>query len=634
MEVIVSDGRETRQYGLWSSPISAAGLAGGVRISDVLWTSDGRALVWREERSGVGVLVCREGGDAPRELTEGTSVRARVGYGGAAFAVSDEAAFYVEQASGRLFRIPLSGGAPRAITPGFGFAAAPAVSPDGAWVLYVHTYEAADRIAIVDAEGREWPRVFASGRDFYMQPVWSGDGRRAAWVAWDHPAMPFDETVLELVDVDRSETVPRPSAAPRVVAGGDDVAVFQPEFLRGDRIAYVSDESGWGRLVVRDLVGDDEQSYGAKAIELGAPAWIQGLRTYAPFPSGDRFFVTLNENDFVTPALLDTSSGEIARLEADGYTAVLQPSLDPSSGRVAAIASSSSIPPRVVEIDLASGATTTVRRTAAENVASGDLSAPEARTWPSLDGRPVHGLYYPPASSKFVSEGRPPLVVLIHGGPTTQSIAAWSAQVQFLATRGYGVLVVNYRGSTGHGREYMTALRGNWGVLDVEDAVSGAKSLADDERVDGERMAIMGGSAGGFTVLQTMIVHPEVFAAGVCLFGVSNQFTLAAETHKFEARYLDSLLGPLPDAAAIYRERSPQFRASEIRRPLAIFQGEIDEVVPKAQSDAIVAALERNGTPHEYHVYAGEGHGWRRAETIEAFYTSLERFLRQWLVFA
>jgi dipeptidyl aminopeptidase/acylaminoacyl peptidase len=206
--------------------------------------------------------------------------------------------------------------------------------------------------------------------------------------------------------------------------------------------------------------------------------------------------------------------------------------------------------------------------------------------------------------------------------------------VQFLATRGYAVLVVNYRGSTGYGRAYMLALRGQWGVADVEDCVSGALELARAGRVDGGRMAIMGGSAGGFTVLQTMINYPEAFAAGISMFGVANQFTLVAETHKFEERYNDTLIGPLPGAAALYRERSPQFRASEIRRPMAIFQGEIDEVVPKNQSDVIVRALERSGTPHEYHVYAGEGHGWRKAETIEAFYGALERFLRQHLVYS
>ena len=245
----------------------------------------------------------------------------------------------------------------------------------------------------------------------------------------------------------------------------------------------------------------------------------------------------------------------------------------------------------------------------------------------------MHGLFYEPTSEQFTSPGLPPLVVVVHGGPTTQVVASWSPVHQFLATRGFAVLAPNYRGSTGYGREYMRALRGNWGVTDVDDCVTGALELARSGRVDGARMAIMGGSAGGFTVLQTMIERPDVFAAGVSLYGVSNQFALSADTHKFEERYTDSLIGPLPELAARYRERSPEFRAREIRRPLAIFQGEDDEVVPRSQSDAIVAALRSTGTPHEYHVYAGEGHGWRKAETIDAYLNSLERFLRQHLVY-
>jgi dipeptidyl aminopeptidase/acylaminoacyl peptidase len=212
--------------------------------------------------------------------------------------------------------------------------------------------------------------------------------------------------------------------------------------------------------------------------------------------------------------------------------------------------------------------------------------------------------------------------------------ATYHAQAQFFATRGYAVLQVNYRGSTGYGREYMLKLRGSWGIYDVEDSISGARSLAEQGRVDAVKRVIMGGSAGGFTVLQTLATHPGVFTAGICLFGVANQFTLAAETHKFEARYLDSILGPLPEAAAVYRERSPIFHAGKIADPIAVFQGEIDQVVPKNQSDTIVASLKARGVPHEYHVYPGEGHGWRKTETIEQFYETVDKFLRQYVVFA
>jgi dipeptidyl aminopeptidase/acylaminoacyl peptidase len=224
--------------------------------------------------------------------------------------------------------------------------------------------------------------------------------------------------------------------------------------------------------------------------------------------------------------------------------------------------------------------------------------------------------------------------VVSHGGPTAAASTALNLALQFWTSRGFAVLDVNYRGSTGYGRAYMLKLRGSWGIYDVEDSISGARALAEQGRVDPVKRVIMGGSAGGFTVLQTLVTNPGAFTAGVCLYGVANQFTLAADTHKFEARYLDSILGPLPEAAAVYRERSPIFHAERITDPLIVFQGEIDQVVPKAQSDEIVASLKARNVPHEYHVYAGEGHGWRKTETIEQFYTTLDKFLRQYVVFA
>jgi dipeptidyl aminopeptidase/acylaminoacyl peptidase len=251
-----------------------------------------------------------------------------------------------------------------------------------------------------------------------------------------------------------------------------------------------------------------------------------------------------------------------------------------------------------------------------------------------MDGNDVHGFFYGPQSADFEGIYAPPLMVLIHGGPTSQRGAGFDAQVQFFTTRGFAVLQVNYRGSTGYGRAYRDMLRGNWGIYDVEDAVSGARHLVAQDRADNDRLVIMGGSAGGFTVLKTLEDYPGVFKAGVCLYGVANQFTLVADTHKFEERYSDSLLGPLPEAAEIYRERSPIYFADKIQDPIIVFQGEDDKVVPQAQSDAIVAALKRSGVPHEYHLYPGEGHGFRKAETIEHFYTAVERFLKEYVIYS
>ncbi len=627
-----------RPYGWWSSPITPRSLAEDRRLDAACWDSDGETLVWLEGRSGRGVLVAEPSAeDAPRDLTPEWDVRAEVGYGGGDFTVHGGFVYFVVHKSGRIYRQSLGGGPARPITPPFDKAASPVVSPDGRWVAYVHQDDdEVDRIAVVDAAGRKWPQTLAEGRDFYMQPRWSPDGRSLAWIAWDHPNMPWDGTTLMVAAVRGSDAGLPTLEEPRQLAGGPDVAVFQPEFTHdGRHLLYVSDETGWGRIALHDLVSGQRQWLTAAGAEYAVPAWVQGMRTYAV--SADGRFVTAarNQRGVVQLERLDLATGRAAEVEElAAYGDIAQITACPKGDRVVMVASGATVPPRILERDFARDRTRIVARASAELTPEAALARCEALSWRSSDGEPAHGLFYAPASDRFVSEGKPPLVVMIHGGPTSQYRAGWNAQAQFFATRGYGVLLVNYRGSTGYGREYMLKLRGNWGVCDVEDAVAGARHLAEAGRVDAERTVIMGGSAGGFTVLQAMTRMPEAFAAGICLYGVANQFHLAAETHKFEARYLDSLLGPLPAASKIYRERSPLYHAHHIKRPMAIFQGDIDRVVPRQQSDMIVEALQRNRTPHVYHVYEGEGHGWRKTETIEHFYRTVESFLRQHVLYS
>ncbi len=269
-----------------------------------------------------------------------------------------------------------------------------------------------------------------------------------------------------------------------------------------------------------------------------------------------------------------------------------------------------------------------------EDLPATSYAVPQHINWTGIDGGRVYGLYYPPKNDGFDGIGLPPLMVMVHGGPTSQRVAAFNAGVQFFTSRGYAVLDVNYRGSTGYGRDYRNMLRGNWGIYDVQDSVSGARYLADQMLVEKGRMVIMGGSAGGFTVLKALEDYPGFFKAGVCLYGVSNQFTLASETHKFEAHYSDTLLGPLPQATDVYRTRSPIFYIDQICDPLIVFQGEEDVVVPRAQSDEVVASLKQRNIPHEYHLYAGEGHGFRKAENIEHMYSTIDKFLKRHVIYA
>lgn len=630
--------REHRMYGRWDSPITPKSLAAMLRLSEPCWDTDGRTLGWIEGRSDRGVLVIQDAdGGAPRDLTSDISVRAFLGYGGGDFTLSHGVAYFVGQADQRIYRQPLAGGPARPITPAFGAACSPAVSPDGRWLAYVATYDHDDCIAIVDTEGRQWPQRLGTGRDFYMQPAWSPAGDRLAWVEWDHPNMPWDGTELAVGTVAFAEGALPALAGKEVVAGGAEISIFQPAFTPGgDAILYVSDESGAWHIYRKDLGSGAAKRLTAGGGEFGQPAWRQGQRSFCVMPSGSAVAIR-NENAFSTLVRVD-GDGAAADLASPHheYTAFDWPAASPTAERVACVATSPTVPPRVVVFDVApAGLASSVRRRSdGETIPASILSRPEAISWTSFDGGAAHGLYYPPASDRFEGTGRPPLIVTVHGGPTSQVTAGYAAQSQFFATRGYAVLQVNYRGSTGYGREYMLKLRNSWGIYDVRDSQTGAQALADRGLADPAKFVIMGGSAGGFTVLQSLVEVPGFYRAGLCLFGVANMFTLASDTHKFEERYLDTMLGPLPEAAATYRGRSPIFHAAKIVDPIAVFQGEIDRVVPREQSDSIVASLRARGVPHEYHLYEGEGHGWRKAETIEKFYASVERFLTQYVLFA
>ena len=634
----MSKQKKRKQFGLWPSPISAKRLSRGISFSDVAWDHDG-TLVWRESRSGQGVLVVQPpDGSAPRDLNSDFAVSAGVGYGGGDFTVGHEVVYFIEKESKRIYRQPTvaegaqSGGSAHPITPAFGGAASPAISPDGNYLLFIHSYERKDSIAIVDTDGKLWPQKLISGDDFYMQPCWHPDGQRIAWIAWNHPQMPWDGTRLQVA---RWQIAGGQLAEVTTVVGDERTSIFQPQFSPdGCYLAYVSDESGWWQLYVYDLESEEHRQLTNAEAEHGIPAWVQGMRTYGFSSSGEKIFYTRIQEGFSSLWQVEISSGENKPLSLDDkYTWLEQIAVHPHREQLALIASGGITPSRLITFVDKEGARVW-RRSTSEDLQGSTYAAPEALTWQGMDGEEIYGLFYAPKSDHFEGLESPPLVVLIHGGPTSQRGASFYPNVQFFTTRGYAVLQVNYRGSTGYGRAYRNKLRNNWGIYDVEDAVSGVRHLVAQGRVDNERLVIMGGSAGGFTVLKALEDYPGVFKVGVCMYGVANQFTLVADTHKFEERYSDTLLGPLPEAAAIYRERSPIFFADKIQDPIIVFQGEDDKVVPQAQSDAIVEALRRNGVPHEYHLYAGEGHGFRKAETIEHFYYAVERFLKAYVIFA
>lgn len=631
--------REERPYGLWPSPLTPQRMASSQRLNDVAWDSDGQTLVWLETRGGKGVLVAQQGNDAPRDLTTDLAVRARVGYGGGDFAVSHGNVYFAEATSGRLYRQPLTAGVAAPLTPAYGHAASPTVAPSGRWVLYVSSYEEVDRLALVDAAGEQWPQIVASGADFYMQPTWSPDESRVAWVQWNHPQMPWDGSTLYIAEVVPPATpggLPTLSNA-RPLVGDEHTAINQPKFAPDGRsLVYLSDQTGWDNLYRYDLTTDTTQQLTTGESDFGQPAWVQGLRAFAFYDDGNALLLLQNNGGFRRCWRHDLRTNETTELSLlTDYTWLEQPAVASGTQHLALIASSATTPARVVTVDLASaGQPARIRaRSSDEGLPAGSLATPHPVSWATDNGSAVHGLYYPPTNSQYLSEGLPPAIVRVHGGPTSATTSTFNSAAQFFTSRGYAVLEVNHRGSTGYGRDYRNALRETWGVVDIADTATGADYLTSAGLADGKRLVVMGGSAGGYTVLQMLVTHPGLFKAALCLYGIANLFTLATDTHKFELRYLDSLIGPLPETSDRYRARSPIYQATKISDPVAIFQGAEDPVVPPAQAELIVAALRRQGIPHEYHLYPGEGHGWRKPETIATFWAAVERFLQEYVLF-
>ncbi len=645
--------KKKSQYGLWKSPITPRSLARGLRISDVGWDESG-SLIWHEGRADRGALVVMPSdGQAPRDLNSDFSVRAKVGYGGGDFGIGHKSAYFVDAELGHILRQPLDYGQATPITPAFGRAAAPCLSPDGQWLLFVHSYQDRDCLAIVDSKGKFWPQKLDSDNDFYMQPTWCREakeqaGYRIAWIAWDHPNMPWDGTYLRVGRLQlRKDGLPAIIEV-QTIAGGESISIFQPEFSPdGRRLAFVSDASGWWQIYWTDLEDGSTQQLTDAQAEHALPAWVQGLRTYQFSPAGDRLFFLRNQDGIAGLWQLNLDTGRKNQLQLDpAYTSFEQIAVSKSSIKpveLAVLASGDQVPLRLITLPADEQVTqpTTlaipihiIKRTQAEEIHPDLYARSKSIQWTGLDNGQVNGLLYNPQNERYEGIGKPPLIVLVHGGPTSQRGASFNAQVQYFTSRGYAVLDVNYRGSTGYGRAYRDALKGNWGIHDVQDLVSGARYLADQGLVDGEKLVVFGGSAGGFTVLKALEDFPGFFRAGVCLYAVSNQFTLAAETHKFEAHYSDSLIGPLPEASDLYYQRSPIFFVDKIQDPIAIYQGEADQVVPRKQSDEVVESLKQRNIPHIYHVYPDEGHGFRKPETIEHFYKSLEQFLHQYVIYA
>ena len=614
-------------YGHWESVISAMMLGDRKPVYDIQWTQDGNKLVWLEMRSNKGVLVCCRNNKTTFDLTKEQSVKGGVGYGGGDFTVASNFVIFVEK-DGRLFHKSLSGGLAKPLLPKSGFAASPTVSKNEQWILYVYTFKLIDTIALVDSNGVLPPVRLIHGSDFYMQPVWHPDNEQVAWIEWDQPQMPWDGTRLKMARINNwaNPTI----SEEQLIAGDTNIPVFQPLFSpNGKWLSYIITDKEWDKLVILNLRTNERQVL-VEDTTLTEPAWVQGIRVYGWGSDSDTLYYRKHEEGFASLWKFSIKTGQNIKIKTDQYTWLSQISVSPVKNALACIASSSTVSDQVVTIG--DDVCNIHYRSQSLVIPASDLSSPKPISWRTLSDEKIYGLYYPPVSGNFSGTGKPPAIINIHSGPTGQHKTDFSPEIPFFTSRGYACLFINYRGSTGYGRSYMTALRGHWGEYDVQDAISGAETLINKGLVDPDRIVIKGSSAGGYTVLNALIHRPGFFKAGLCLYGVTNLFDLATDTHKFEEKYLDLMVGELPKHHNRYRAWSPIFHAEKINDPIAIFQGSEDKVVPKDQAESIVKILEHNHIPHIYRLYEGEGHGWRKMETIIEFYEDVEKFLSDYVL--
>ncbi len=659
-------------HGTWASPLTAARVAAGaVRLDQI--HLDGDDVYWVEGRASEGgrsVIVRRTPDGVNSDVTPPTfNVRTRVHeYGGAAYAIDRGVVYFSNFADQRLYRQPLGAPPVALTTEGYYFADCHVDATRGRLlcVREDHTKdgEPTSAIVAVGLEGGKGARsakgakgagaksaggasvqVLVSGADFYSDPIISPDGRSLAWLQWNHPNMPWDGTELWTAALEADGTL----GPKEIVAGSDDESIFQPEWSPDGVLHFVSDRTGWWNLYRRRGPTSREGSVAAGPVieplrpmsaEFGKPQWAFSMVTYA-FASPTRIVATYSEAGRWKMALIES---EERRFEPVALSLEPLQSIRANARAVYFVGASPTEAPAVVKMTIGAMETEVLRSSSSERIAPEWISVPEAVTFrvtPEFQGpgpsasassnspgelrrdrllpepRDVHAFYYPPKNPNVVAPAgeKPPLIVLTHGGPTSATEDTFDPRVQFWTSRGFAILDVNYSGSTGYGRAYRDRLKGQWGIADVEDAVGGAQAMVAQGKADPNRLIIRGGSAGGYTTLAALTFH-RTFKAGASYYGISDIEVLAHDTHKFESRYLESLIGPYPAAKDLYMQRSPIHFTDRLSCPLILFQGLEDKVVPPNQSAMMAEAVRKKGLPVAYVTFDGEQHGFRKAENI------------------
>jgi dipeptidyl aminopeptidase/acylaminoacyl peptidase len=604
-------------YGSWKSPITSDLIVSGtIGFGEI--RVDGGNVYWTEKRPSEGgrsVIVLRTLDGKTVDITPPPfNVRTRVHeYGGGEFNIFNNNIYFSNFSDQCLYFQTLQS-SPQSLTKSEKMCYADGIIDHRRKrLIYVredHTIserEAVNSIVSIDLAGGSGV-VLVSGNDFYSTPRLSPDGSKLAWLTWNNPNMPWDCTELWVSEVNEDGSLGKSE----MVAGDKIESIFQPEWSPDGHLFFISDRTGWWNIYC-SREGKIESLY-AKDVEFGSPQWVFGMSTYG-FESEDRIICTFTENGIWRLASLDIESRNLNLIESP-FTEISGLRVVP--GKAYFIAGSPTEPLAVVEMNLETNSIEVLRRSSNLKIDPGYLSVPRDIEFPTEEGLTSHAFFYAPQNQDYsapVGE-KPPLIVMSHGGPTSDASTQLNLSIQYWTSRGFGVLDVNYGGSTGYGRSYRERLNGKWGIVDVDDCSNGALFLFKKGEVDGDRLIIRGGSAGGYTTLAAL-TFKNVFKAGASYYGISDLEALEQDSHKFEARYSHSLIGPYPERKDLYKERSPIHFTDRLSCPIILFQGLEDKVVPPNQAEMMFEAVRAKGLPVAYVPFEGEQHGFRKAENIK-----------------
>lgn len=598
------------------------------RFSDVRFNRTGDKLYWLESIDGQGCIFQHGGDEDPQNISGEYNVRGTVGYGGGEFDVGKTMLVFAEK-NGGLFKVDIQQqNAITQITPSWSSTASPVISPDEQWVLYAYQQGETDGLAIVRMNGLTWPIQLVLGADFYMQPAWHPSGDMIAWSEWNHPHMPWEASCVKVGKLHGMQIRLKEEDW---IGGGAGAAASQPRFSPdGKWLSYIQRDGDWDSLILYDVKKHTKRTLlPADGCHLCMPNWIQGMRSYAWGENSRNIYYFRYLRGITTLWKVNLHSGKSTQLDIQPVTWATQ--IDVSfKDETPAFMGISPMQPKQIWVFSEKKLSALVKNDAA-SLDKKAITEPKEIVFQTDDKKEIYGIYFAPGIPALTQDGLPPLILDIHGGPSDQECLCYSSKAAYFTSRGYAYAQINYRGSSGYGYDYLEALRHSWGVVDVEDTKIFAQELVKRKLADPSRLILRGSSAGGFTALNTLIQEPGLFRAAICSYAVSNLVEDAQNTHKFERFYHRFLTGNLETDRQRFIDRSPAFNIEKIKDPVALFHGDSDKVVSKQQSIDIYTKLTEHRIPCLLKIYEGEGHGFRKAETVQDFYRCVEVFLKEHL---